>query len=899
MKRSMIMILVGLLFVSVTESVAQKFKHKNKPTCEGNSYSTEIVSKKTISQTCVEYVVKVSYDGTRAFGLSHVTLAIPCGEVKNISNSENWKQVFGKDPTTGVYGLKIDDINGFGEKGTDSFTIKFTWCSDGSCEKKLGVVAYKAGQCIDYGKLTYGHNHGGDDKDCDDHDGSGGGDDDDHTGGDGNNDDDDDDNDDHSGGSGNNNDDGDDGGDDDNPGDSTSTCSTLAARIQKVNALCAGGTSGQLQVIIQDGTEPYTYRWTTGETTSVIQNLIPGNYAVTITDANSNTLTLSETISAPEAITITESVMHPSCSGSTNGSIDVTITGGTGAYIVTWSNGSTEQDLMNLAGGAYAITVTDAAGCVIQKTITLDNTTSLVVGVTFTHPTCAQNNGIINITPSGGVAPYTYLWSTGATTEDLQNGSAGTYSVKITDAIGCSIDKVYALRIVSPILLAYVVTPTTCVDSGVGAISLMVTGGTAPYTYLWQDGATTKDRSGLKAALYKVTVTDAVGCTASTNIGVFKKTFEVTSQVVEAKCVGDLGSITISPMDGISPYTYSWSTGDTDNSVTELTGGVYSVTITDASGCSRTMVYVLTEPTAISSTHVTSNAQCNTEGAYAIDLNVSGGKSPYTYAWSNGATTEDLNGLNSGTYSVTIKDANGCTALHEVVINATSPTWSCLINPIATQTVCKSVGNILSTSISGATAYLWTVTSSDNSWNITAGSTAASVVYTAGNAGSSATFTLVITNAGCTQTCTYKTATNGCVEKDNTGGGDPSTGDPCATDSTSAPTTTPEPVETKPVESAVEEEDQEQEEIKLNVCAYPNPFIDRIKFEWTAPADDYVQVDIYDGLGRKVCEVFSGQVRKGQSCKADWIPNGQQDKTIYFYKYRSSKKVEQGRLLKR
>ena len=869
MKRSMIMILVGLLYVGITETVAQKFKNKNKPTCEGNSYSSEIISRDVISETCVEYEVKVSYDGTRAFGLSHFTLAIPCGEVKNISNSENWKQVFGKDPTTGVYGLKIDDINGFGEKGADSFIIKFTWCSDSSCEKELGVVSYKAGLCIDYDTLTFDYNDDGNGDGGDDNGG------DDNGGGD------------------------EDGGDDENPGDSTSTCSTLAAQVQKVNALCAGSNSGQLQVIIQDGTEPYTYRWITGETTSVIQNLIPGNYAVTITDANSNTLTLSETISAPEAITISESVIHPSCSGSINGSIDVTITGGTGAYIVTWSNGSTEQDLTNLASGAYAITVTDAAGCVIQKTITLNNTTSLVVGVTFTHPTCTQNNGIINITPSGGVAPYTYLWSTGATTEDLQNGSAGTYSVKITDAIGCSIDKVYALRIVSPILLTYVVTPTTCVDSGVGAVSLMVTGGTAPYTYLWQDGATTKDRSGLKAALYKVTVTDAVGCTASTNISVFKKTFEVTSQVVEAKCSGDLGSITISPMDGISPYTYSWSTGDTDNSVTELAAGVYSVTITDASGCSRTMVYVLTTPSAITATSVTSNAQCSAEGAYAIDLTVSGGKSPYSYAWSNGATTEDLNGLNSGTYTVAIKDANGCTTTHEVVINATTSTWSCLISSPSVQAVCKSVGNILSTPVAGATTYQWTVASTDNSWSITAGSTTSSVVYTAGNAGSSATFTLAITYAGCTQTCTYKTATSGCIEKDNTGGGDPSTGDPCATDSTSAPTTTPEPVETKPVESAVEEEDQEQEEIKLNVCAYPNPFIDRIKFEWTAPADDYVQVDIYDGLGRKVCEVFSGQVRKGQSCKADWIPNGQQDKTIYFYKYRSSKKVEQGRLLKR
>lgn len=867
MKRSMIMILVGLLYVGVTETVAQKFKHKNKPTCEGNSYSAQIVSKKTISQTCVQYVVKVSYDGTRAFGLSHFTLGIPCGEVKNISNSENWKQVFGKDPTTGVYGLKIDDIKGFGERGADSFTIKFTWCSDNSCEKKLDVVAYKAGLCIDYGKLTYGHNHGGDDKDCDDHNGDGGGDDD-H--------------------------DGDGGGDDDNPGDSTNTCSTLVAQVQKVNALCAGSNSGQLQVVIQDGTGPYTYRWTTGETTSAIQNLMPGDYAVTITDANSNTLTLSETISAPEAITIAEAVIHPSCSGSTNGSIDVTLTRGSGAYTITWSNGSTEQDLTNLAGGAYTITVTDTAGCVVQKTITLNNTTSLTVGVSFTHPTCTQINGIIDITPGGGVAPYTYLWSTGATTQDLQNGSAGTYSVKITDAVGCSIDKVYALRIVSPIVLSYVVTPTSCVDNGSGGINLTVSGGTAPYTYLWQDGATTEDRTALKAALYKVIVTDAVGCTASANVSVFKKTFEVTSQVVEAKCTGDLGSITISPVDGVSPYTYSWSTGDTDNSVMDLAAGVYSVTITDASGCSRTMVYVLTTPSAITATSVSSNTQCGAEGAHAIDLTVSGGKSPYTYAWSNGATTEDLNGLNSGTYSVAIKDANGCTTTHEVVINATTSTWSCLINSPSVQAVCKSVGNILSTPVAGATNYQWTVTSTDNSWSITAGSTTGSVVYTAGNAGSSATFTLAITNAGCTQTCTYKTATNGCIEKDNTGGGDPSTGDPCATDSTSAPTTTPEPAEEKPVEPAEDEEDT-----KLNVCAYPNPFVDRIKFEWTAPADDYVQVDIYDGLGRKVCEVFSGQVRKGQSCKADWIPNGQQDKTIYFYKYRSSKKVEQGRLLKK
>jgi len=883
MRRNIYLILVGLLFFGGIDSVAQKSKQKNRPTCEGNSYSSEIVSRKTVSSTCVEYVVEVSYDGRRSFGLSHFTLAIPCGDVSNISNSENWKQVFGKDPTTGIYGLKIDDIEGFGEKGADSFTIKFTWCSDNTCEKKLGVVAYKAGQCVDYETLKY--NPDDQDEDCDD-DPSEGEDTDckdkDHHHGDQDCEDDPND-----GG------DGSDGGGDDNP---TDTCSTLVAQLQKVNASCSGINSGELRVVIQDGTEPFTYAWSTGATTSTIQNLIPGNYAVTVTDAKGNTLTLSETIVAPEAIVISESIVHPSCSGFTNGSIDVTITGGSGVYTVVWSNGSTAQDLSNLAGGTYTITVTDASQCTAQKTISLINSTSLTAGVTFIHPTCTLINGTIDITPTGGVAPYTYLWSTGATTQDLQNNGPGSYTVKITDATGCTVEKVYALRIVSPLVLTYLVTPTNCIDNGTGAINLSVSGGTAPYTFLWQDGPTTEDRIGLKAGLYRITVTDAGGCTAATNISVFKRTFEVTSQIVEPLCAGDRGSITVSPVDGVPPYSYSWGSGSTDNTITDLVGGVYTVIITDGSGCSRTMVYVLTEPTAISASITVSNSECAKEDAYAIDLTLSGGKSPYYYEWSNGATTQDLAGMTSGTYSVTITDANGCTTSQEVVVNPTAATWSCLINQPGTSAVCNSVGNVLATSLVGATTYQWSVSSSDNSWVITAGSNAESIVYSAGNPETNATFTLTLTKDGCTQTCSYTTATNGCIEKDNTGGGDPATGDPCAAAGTSAPL--PESKEATE-ETPVTIED-EKEASELTVSTYPNPFIDRINFEWTAPSDDYVNVEIYDAMGRKISVVFDGNVREGQSYNVDWIPLSQPEKMcLYFYKYRSTKNVKQGRLLRR
>jgi hypothetical protein len=236
------------------------------------------------------------------------------------------------------------------------------------------------------------------------------------------------------------------------------------------------------------------------------------------------------------------------------------------------------------------------------------------------------------------------------------------------------------------------------------------------------------------------------------------------------------------------------------------------------------------------------------------------------------------------------------------------------------EVVCQSAGNLLSTSVMDASAYQWTVTSSDNSWTITAGSNSASAVYTAGNAGTSATFTLTITRDGCTKTCVFTTSTDGCVEKDNTGGGDPLSGDPCATDSTAAtpPTSSQEPEasavesqgqttgesQTDSPEETNEEASEEMEEStdesssnQLQVSAYPNPFTDRINFEWTSTADDYVQLEIMDLLGRRTSVVFRGHVRKGQSYNCDWIPSDSEK--IYVYRFNSSNKTEQGKLVKK
>jgi len=155
------MCLIGLISAFATlEVAAQKQTPKDKgtaggkPTCENPAYSTEVLKQEPISETCTEYEIKVSYDGTRTFGLSHYVLGFPCGELKDVSNSEQWQQVWGKDPTTGVYGLKIDNISRFGDCGASSFTVKFTWCSDNTCNKELGIAAYKFGTCVYYDTLS-------------------------------------------------------------------------------------------------------------------------------------------------------------------------------------------------------------------------------------------------------------------------------------------------------------------------------------------------------------------------------------------------------------------------------------------------------------------------------------------------------------------------------------------------------------------------------------------------------------------------------------------------------------------------------------------------------------------------------------------------------------------------
>lgn len=499
---------------------------------------------------------------------------------------------------------------------------------------------------------------------------------------------------------------------------------------------------------------------------------------MTIKDASGAQVVLNATILQLEAIVVTGAITNATCNGKGDGAIDLSVAGGSGGYTFIWSNGATTEDLVELKSGSYTVIVKDSIGCSSQKTFTLVNTSQITISATSVLPTCNQSNGSINITVSGGVGPYTYLWSNSAISEDIQNLGAGLYKVTVTDANGCTAELAYNLRENNTLKLSATVTQTSCLDDASGSVDVTTSGGTAPYIYTWSNGATTEDLSGLVAGLYKLTVTDANGCVQVLQISITKKTFQVTTQVVQPLCHNDnTGSITLTPSGGVEPYAYEWSNGTTGNSLTGLAPGVYYVTLTDKTGCIKTLTFVITNPPALVATATVSNSQCSAEGSNAIDLTVTGGKAPYSYTWSNGSTSQDLDSLQSGSYTVVIKDANGCSITKEIIVSGSTTGWACLINQPDSIPVCNSPNNILSTSIEGADRYQWSVQSSDGQWAISGNSTGPSITYSSGDVNSNATFTLTIIKDGCTQTCTYTVAT--CQLQDDGGGDDGSDDETC------------------------------------------------------------------------------------------------------------------------
>ena len=483
----------------------------------------------------------------------------------------------------------------------------------------------------------------------------------------------------------------------------------VAATISSTNAGC-GSNTGTAALNITSGTPSYTYVWSNGGTASTISNLGAGTYTVTVNDSHSCSTTASVTVISSGTLSITPSSNNINCFGALTGSASVAVSNGAQPYSYAWSNGANTPALANVAAGTYTVTITDNTGCSATTSQTLTQPTALNVSVTSNNASCGLLNGNASAIASGGTSSYNYLWSSGSTTPSISNVAAGVYSLTVTDAHNCVTVSSANIGSTSPFNTSKLSANINCFGNANGTASVTVSNGTLPYVYLWSNGGTTSSVSNLTAGNYFVTITDGSACQHVDSFTITAPT-ALNTQVnpTNVLCNGNnSGSASASVIGGTANYTLHWFDNTNGNSVSNLSAGNYSVTVTDANNCTAVSNFTITEPSALSASSVSTNALCFGAQNGTGTVTAAGGTSTYSYLWCNGVTTPSAANLSSGSCTVTVTDVNGCSTSSSV--NISEPSQIQVVTSSANSTNSQSNGNASIDNITGGTSpytYSW------------------------------------------------------------------------------------------------------------------------------------------------------------------------------------------------
>jgi large repetitive protein len=510
----------------------------------------------------------------------------------------------------------------------------------------------------------------------------------------------------------------------------------LAATQAVTNINCAAMATGSITMSVTGGTTPYTYSWSNSATTRDITNIAAGPYSVTVTDANQCRLTpATALVTEPSVLTVdVAAATNLTCNGANNGEIRLTVTGGTPPFTMRWAgpNGfsSTTQNLVSLAAGSYTVTVTDSRQCAkTSQPIVITEPAVLTIGTpSTTASNCGQANGSASVTPTGGTTPYRYSW-TGpngftATTASLTGLRAGSYAVTVTDANNCTINNSNPITVsdLGSTLVIGVpsVTSASCSQSN-GAITVAVTGGVAPVTYAWTGPnnftATQLNITNLAAGNYILTAKDANNCSTTQNVtvGTQNATLSITPTLVHTRCGLSNGSVSTAVTGATGTATYRWtgpnSFTSTDANLMGLSAGAYQLTVTDGSGCTASIAATVNTSTAITvPTPTITSATCGqNNGTISIGTITGSTGGPYTFTWSNAATTQNLTGLAAGTYTVTVRDAV-CEKTATATVNSVNSTLV-IGAPNVVFAQCGLRNGSINVTVSGGTpplTYAWT-----------------------------------------------------------------------------------------------------------------------------------------------------------------------------------------------
>lgn len=504
---------------------------------------------------------------------------------------------------------------------------------------------------------------------------------------------------------------------------------------QVSNVSCAGDADGLIDVSATGGFGAITYSLNglPPQSNGLFSGLTAGTYTITVTDADGCSVQQDITITAPQPIALTTQVMQPSCSSL--GSVSITAAGGSSPYEYSLDGMTyqTSSSFTGLATGDYTAYAIDANGCESLATFTINSFDDLNIQTSSTNPTCAgDSDGSINLSISGASGSYSISWSTtdgsgivaGATQQNALTG--GTYVAIVDDGAGCA-DTV-TISLIAPPAITVVATAEdlVCNSDSTGSITLVNTGGgTGPLMTSWStsDGGgienNSSNQSGLTAGTYTLTLTDSVGCATSSDYTINEPTALSTTLMVQGASCTEGGSIAVIATGGTAPYQYAvgGQVLGNDSMFMDLAAGDYIVTVQDANGCTTTENATVAASTdAISLAATTTDPSCHSSNGVAdgaIDLEVSGGDGNYTYSWTgNGTmtTTQDLQGIPAGEYTVTVMDGAGCTASSTYVLVEPDPIMV-LLSQADITCAGESTGSVAVDSVRSGTApfsYSWT-----------------------------------------------------------------------------------------------------------------------------------------------------------------------------------------------
>lgn len=488
-------------------------------------------------------------------------------------------------------------------------------------------------------------------------------------------------------------------------------------------ATCLGPPDGSMTVSPSGGTPTYSYSWVPAAlgTNSFVNNVGAGIYTVIVTDANLCTNSVSIIVNnsnGPSSAAVTSTNVN--CFGQCTGAASIgVITGGNPGYVVSWvtpAPSATVNPVQNLCAGSWTAQIEDVLGCKLFTTVTISQPTA---GITdnevITDPLCAGVcSGSIVLNPSGGTPPYVnFSWSPSASiTGTATNLCVGVHTATITDNLGCLFTATYNLNGQITVTTAIASTSNICFGNCLATSSVTAGGGLAPYTYSWSNTQTGTVANSLCNGNYSVTVTDFNGCqTTGTTAIVSPNALVVTPSISSPSCGLCNGSSTVVAAGGTSPFTYTWTSGSSTPTETNLCAGVYQVLVTDINGCSQLQNLMISNSSGITGeTFAIQNELCFNDCNGSVSVTPIGGNPPISFSWLAPVSTNSfITNLCGGTYFVQMQDAQGCIRTSSVAVNSAT---NIVITSTVVSPTCPGPGNngTITVNVTGGTGtytYNW------------------------------------------------------------------------------------------------------------------------------------------------------------------------------------------------